>query len=59
MNKCKYCGTETRLHKPLPDGSRVCFSCEEKLPTVRKFVAECNRIKRLLGIDQEGEEKNG
>lgn len=51
MNTCKYCGC------PLPPsrahGGTVCTACEKKRTEVLRFIAECKRLKRILGIEEE------
>lgn len=55
MKKCKYCGQTKNLRLHERDGAPICSNCEAKYPLALRFVAECNRIKRLLGIELEGD----
>lgn len=54
--KCRYCDVEV-IGKKQAD---ICPTCKSKLPTVRKFVAECERFKRRIGYYEiRGVQKNG
>ena len=46
---CKYCDKELKgKEKKL----KVCFTCYDKRPFVRRLVAKCNQIKRSIGYDR-------
>lgn len=46
--RCIYCGKEVKQYKT----KLWCATCDNKLPSAKRFVEECERFKKRIGYDK-------
>lgn len=46
--KCIYCDKEVKQYKT----KLWCATCDNKLPSAKRFVEECDRFKERIGYDK-------